>query len=163
MDIDITLIVMQIVHTLILFLVLRWLLFKPVSEFLNKRKEAVRANIDMAAQERQEAEKLRAEYEGRITDAKQDAQAILQRAHQQSIRLQEEMRNDARKEAQQLLERARTEITLQRDQAIISLRDEVVNLTIAAAGQVIGKNLDKKGQQELVKQFIEGVGQIDEN
>ena len=53
-----------------------------------------------------------------------------------------------------MLERARSEIALERDQAIAELRREFADLTIAAAEKVIGQSLDRNAHQRLIEQAL---------
>jgi len=75
--------VLTLVATLILFFVLTKLLYKPVSKMLNDRKERIKQNIDGANNLKQEAAKLKEEYELKITEAKKEAQEIIEEAEKE--------------------------------------------------------------------------------
>jgi F-type H+-transporting ATPase subunit b len=64
------------------------------------------------------------------------------------------MLEETRAEQQELLERARREIAGERDRAIAQIREEAVDLAIAAAGKVIEKNLDDSANRKLVEGYI---------
>ncbi len=53
-----------------------------------------------------------------------------------------------------MLERARTEIQLERDQAIAELRGEFADLTVSAAEKVIGQSLDRQAHQRLIDEVL---------
>ena len=59
-----------------------------------------------------------------------------------------------RQEQDQLLARARREIASERERAILDLRREAVDLSLAAAAKLVGLVLDAKSDREIVEQFI---------
>jgi F-type H+-transporting ATPase subunit b len=54
----------------------------------------------------------------------------------------------------ELLERARRDIDAERLRAIADLRREAVDLALAGASKVIGRNLDEAGNRRLVEEFL---------
>jgi F-type H+-transporting ATPase subunit b len=59
-----------------------------------------------------------------------------------------------RVEQQDMLERARRDIGIERDKAIMELRREAVDLSIAGASRVIEQNLDSDKNRKLVENFL---------
>src|SRR6266581_4336097 len=55
---------------------------------------------------------------------------------------------------QQLLERARKEIESEKEKAILELRREAVDLSIAAASKLIEANLDSDANRRLVTEYL---------
>jgi len=53
--------------------------------------------------------------------------------------------------------RARREIGLERDQAVVELRREAVELSIAAASKVIERNLDNETDRRLVRDYLQSL------
>lgn len=162
MDIDLSTVAIQILNTLVLFLILRWLLFKPVTEFLNKRKDVIQETMSQAEQSREEALLLKNNYEQKLREARNEAQQIVQTAHKQGQNQHDEMVSEAKQDAQKIRERAKAEIEMQKDQALVYLRDEMATLAVAAAGQVIGQELNHESHKQLVDQFIGRMGEADE-
>jgi len=66
----------------------------------------------------------------------------------------EEMVAKGREEQEELLARARREIALERDRAVAELRKEAVELSIAAATKVIGRNLDTEADRKMVQDYL---------
>ena len=61
----------------------------------------------------------------------------------------------AKQDAEALINRARVEIQRERDDAISEVRREFADLTIMAAGKVIDRTLDKKEHKELIDKVLE--------
>jgi F-type H+-transporting ATPase subunit b len=60
-------------------------------------------------------------------------------------------------EAGELLDRARREIVAERDRAIADMRLAAIDLAIAGASRVIGKNLDDQSNRQLVDSFLASI------
>ncbi len=65
----------------------------------------------------------------------------------------------ARKESERLKEQAVADISRERDQALASLRDQVVTLSVMLASKIIEKELDASAQTKLVDEYLKEVGE----
>jgi F-type H+-transporting ATPase subunit b len=63
----------------------------------------------------------------------------------------------ARKEAQEILTRAREDITMERDKAQVTLRNDVVALAMGIAGRVLHEELSAEKHKALVDSFLADV------
>lgn len=151
--------VTQLAATLALFLILRHFLFGPVTEFLEKRKEAVQKNIDEAETKKSEAMKLKEEYEVKIEEAKGEGKEIIETSRKRGEDLREEIVAEAKKEAQSLMTKAQKEIEREQKKAQIELKEEMVTVAMLAASKVIDKTLDEKAHKEMIDKFIDEVGE----
>ena len=57
-------------------------------------------------------------------------------------------------EQQQLLDRARRDIGEERDRAIVELRREAIDLSLAAASKLIGERLTSDTDRKLVQEYL---------
>lgn len=158
-DIKIPQIAFTIVNVLVLYAALAHFLFKPVKEFLGKREEHVRKQLAEAESSRTEAAKLAEDYEQKLATARDEARQLIETATKQAERSGTEIEAVAREQAQQLLERAQREIGLERDKALASLRDEISELTVLATGHLLGRKVDQRQDEQLVQDFLKGMGQ----
>jgi F-type H+-transporting ATPase subunit b len=60
----------------------------------------------------------------------------------------------AKADAEILIEKARQAIQSERDEAIEDLRHEFADVTIMAAGKVIGESLDKESHKKLIDKVL---------
>jgi F-type H+-transporting ATPase subunit b len=140
-------------------LVLRWLLWRPVSEFLEKRRQSVINDIEAAKEDRQRAEELVEQHKKLIEEGRREAASIIEAAGRQAEARREEILAQAQKEAEAIVQRATIEISQQRDKAVQELRQEVSALAVAVAEKMIARSLDIKDQQVLLKQAVEELGE----
>ncbi len=64
----------------------------------------------------------------------------------------------AHKENERLKQTALAEIEREREKAVAEIRMQVIDMSIAVAEKLLRRKLDMEGQQELIDQFIQEVG-----
>lgn len=151
---------LQIVNTIILFLALRHFLFKPVTNLMQSRKDEIAGNLEDAEKIKAQAEELKVTYQGKIDSAKEEAGQILKEANIKREARKEEIIQQAKEESQRIMERAQLEISREKAKAMEDLKDDMVEISLAAASMVIQKNLDDETQQKLIQEYIKEMGDV---
>ncbi len=154
LGLNLPLLLAQVINFFIVLLALRLFLYKPVLSMLDQRAQRIKDGLQAAEQSKEHAAEAEQDVARQLEDARHQGQALIAQAQEASTRIQEESRNQARREADTLLERARSEIQLERDQAIVELRKEFADITVAAAEKVIVQSLDKQAHQKLIEQVL---------
>jgi len=93
------------------------------------------------------------ERERRIQKQLEDAERTNSEA-QRLLKEREMLLAKAREEYEGLLARARKDIETEKEKAIVALRREAVELSIAAAAKVIDANLDTEANRRLVTDYL---------
>jgi F-type H+-transporting ATPase subunit b len=147
-----------IIWTLVIFGLLLAALAKwawpAILKQVEEREARILKALDDAQKANADAQHLLAEYQGQMAMAKAEAQDLLAQGRLAGDKLREEMVAKGRSEQEELLERARREIAMERDRALAELRHEAVELSIAAASKVIGRNLDTEADRRLVQDYL---------
>jgi F-type H+-transporting ATPase subunit b len=158
LNIDPKVLIIQIGGFVLLLLVFKKFLFAPVLGILQSRQDEVRGIYAAAEAENAKMEELRADYERRLADIESEARKRIQDTVKEAQGIREQLLSEARANADKIMARAEAEIGREREKVIDELRREVVDLTVAAAGRLIGKSLDEPGHRQLVDEFIRNVG-----
>ena len=153
-------ILISLANLVIIFLLLKKLLFKPVKKTLAARQAQVDKIYDDAAAAKQTAEADRAEYEQKLADVKAEAEEILTDARERADRMSEEIIGDAKDKAQAKLERAEEEIAQEKKKAMTELKNDVSALSVDIAEKLLGREIDEKDHAELIDKFI---SEVDDN
>lgn len=140
---------------IVLLLVLRKWAWGPILGALEARERRIQETLDNAAREREQAGRLLEEQRALLDAARDQAQQILADSRRASERLRTDMMEEARKQKDQIVASAREEIQHERDQALETLRREAVDLSIAAAGQVLQRSVDSAENRRLVEEYLE--------
>jgi F-type H+-transporting ATPase subunit b len=150
----------QIINFVLLLVLLRIFLYRPIVNMLDRRREKIRTDLDEADKARSQAEAAKQEYEKQLEQAREERRSIVAQANEQAERMREEILEKARAEAQQLVAKIEEETEALRRQALVGAQDEIVDLALAAAGKVVGESLDEKAHRRLIQEFIAEVGDL---
>lgn len=157
------LLITQILNFIILLVVLRLLLYKPILGMLNSRKQKIQESLEYADNVKKQAAEQQKEFERKLEETRRETQAAAQAAAQVGEKEREAILAQAREDARKLIEQAKGQIDYERKQMIADLHDEVVRLSLMAAQKVIGQSLDDHAHRQLVSDFIAQADKLDGN
>jgi F-type H+-transporting ATPase subunit b len=144
----------QVANFFVLLVILRLTLYKPILKMLDERKQKIVEGLNAAEIARAEAASAQANIQVQLDAARKDGQEIVANAQNIATRIQTDAREQAAKDREAALERARTEIQLERDQAIAVLRSEFAGITVSAAEKVINQSLDRQAHQRIIDETL---------
>ncbi|MBA3659402.1 MAG: F0F1 ATP synthase subunit B [Gemmatimonadales bacterium] len=146
------------VWTIIVFLLLLFILRKyawpAVLSAVEAREKALEDQMAEAQRNRAESARLLEEHKRLVADARTQAHQALLDARTAAENERAAAMERTRQEQDELLERARREIRDERERAIADLRREAVDLSLAAAGKLIGERLDSDADRTLVMNYL---------
>ena len=140
----------QFINFFILVAILAKFAYKPLLKVLEERRNKIASDLDEAAKARQDADKLKADYEAQIRDAQAKAQAIVDKAVKQADKEAQAQLDAIRAQIAREKQIAQTEIANEREAAIREMRKEVVTLSMAVAEKLLKKNMDTDMNAKLV-------------
>ena len=151
-------IVFTLINTLIIFLIFRFILYKPVCKILDKRKEMAAAEISEAQKAKEAAEKAEREYTARLADAKNEAAEIVKQATLRAQKREEEIVTEATQKAADIRTKAEENIEREKQRAVNEIKDEISEIVVMAAGKVVEKEISAKDNEEIISKFLNEVG-----
>ena len=144
----------QIANFIVLLVILRLTLYKPILRMLDQRREKIAEGLGAAEQARAEASDAQERIQEQLDEARGQGQEIVANAQQVATRIQEDGRQQAERDREASSERARQEIGLERDRAINDLRAEFAEITVTAAERVIRESLDDDAHQRIIEETL---------
>jgi len=154
--------VAQIISFLILFMLLRIFAWKRVLALLDARKERIAKQFKDLEDSQSKAAKLQAEYAAKLANIEAEARQKIQEALAQGRGITDEVRKHAHEEAQEIIKNAKANIQHELETAKEQLKDEIIDLTIAAAGNIIQEKLTGDGDRKLVRDFLDRMDEVDD-
>ena len=146
-------------NVLILFLILRKILFKKIIDVMDARDADIKNNIEAGEKAKEEGMKFKSEYETRIQDARDESQMIVDFARKRAEEKSDTIISEARKEAEYIKQKANNEIAKEKEQAFNNIKSETSEIAVLAASKVIEKDIDKAKHEDLIENFIKEVGE----
>jgi F-type H+-transporting ATPase subunit b len=147
----------QTFNFLILLVVLRVWVYKPIVGLLEKRRQNIAQGLEdarVAAEARANAEK---EAEKIIADANRQAGQVVAEAKDRAEVAAHDVRASAEAEAVKARDKALAEVEQERNRILGDLRGQIAGISIAAAQKLVGEALDEKRQHTLLAEFFSGV------
>ncbi|MBL4769834.1 MAG: F0F1 ATP synthase subunit B [Planctomycetes bacterium] len=144
--------------TLVIFLLalpFMWkMVFGPITQALAERDATATAAIQAAEKAGEEAEEARAAVEVALGEARVEASKLVNAAKDRAEVRERDIVDNARKESEAMIASARTAIDSEREKALSSIRDEVVNISLNAASKVLGRNVGSEDDRRMVTELV---------
>ena len=142
-----------VIFGLLLLALGKWA-WPAILKAVEEREKKIQAQIEAAEKANQDAQRVLADYQQKLAAARGEAQDLLAAGRAAGEKLREDIMARARAEHEELIDRARREIASEREKAVADLRREAVELSLAAAGKVIEKNLDTEADRRMVQEYL---------
>jgi F-type H+-transporting ATPase subunit b len=157
-------VLVSIVNFLVILYLLRRYLWGPILTVLATRAEKIREGLAMAEAAKAERERMTAEVERLLGDARREAQAISERMTKAAEAAAAEVRSQAKTEADRIRERGREDAKQLHDQALAQLRSELAGMVVLAASRVLGREVNAEQHRALIERSLdEAAAQLTEN
>jgi F-type H+-transporting ATPase subunit b len=157
-------VLVSIVNFLVILYLLRRYLWGPILTVLATRAEKIREGLAMAEAAKAERERMTAEVERLLGDARREAQAISERMTKAAEAAAAEVRSQAKTEADRIRERGREDAKQLHDQALAQLRSELAGMVVLAASRVLGREVNPEQHRALIERSLdEAAAQLTEN
>jgi F-type H+-transporting ATPase subunit b len=154
LGVNLPLLVAFLINFIILFVLLSFVLYKPVLKMLDERQARIKEGMDQTEKIRLQTSKAEEDLKLQLETARKDGQNIIAQAEQIGERLKNEARDEARKEAASLIEKAQVEIKQEREKDIKELRQQFADIAILAAEKVINESLDKAKHRKVIEEVL---------
>ena len=159
LEFHVSTILFTIINLLVLYFILRKLLFGRINAVLEQRAALVKEEISSAEESNRQAGELKTQYQEKLTDARQEAAKIVADAQNRAQRAYEGRLAQAEDDARQLCSQAEARIAADREAMLRGARNEVASLALLAAAKAAGKAMDGAGDRALVEAFLSEVGE----
>jgi len=143
-----------IINIAILFFVLRKILFRPVTKFMNERSDRIRSSIEQTDRDKVRAKELLEQYEARLGSAKAEAETIIKEARDTARQEADRIAAESRLTAIKTLQDAHQQIEAERSAALASFSADAAALVVAAAGRMLGRELNDDDNKKFALQLL---------
>ena len=152
-------IVISLANLVILFLILKKLLFKPVKKIVDKRQKEIESEYKKAEKAQAEADAIKAEWEGKMATAEAEADKIISDAVERADSRNEVMLYESREKADQIIRKAKADIERERKDARETIKKEIVDVSQTLSEQIIGREINMDDHRDLIDKAIDKIGE----
>lgn len=142
------------INFIVLLVLLRMVLYKPVVGMLDARAQRVRESMEQADAARRAAEQAEADRQALLAETRREAEQIRARADQQAKRILADA--EARAHERQQLAEQQAEVAARQieERVMAQVRLQLADLVVTAVERVTRGALDPNAQRGLVQQFL---------
>lgn len=158
LGINLAFFISQLVNFTLLAVLLYLLLYKPILNMLNQRKERIAKSMADVDAAREAAAKAQLDYDRKLTEAQREAQKIIAQAAQAGDKVGAEIKAEAQREAEAIRQKAREEAAQEKAHILAEVQSQIASLSMAATERVLGQAVDANLQRKLVDQFMAELG-----
>jgi F-type H+-transporting ATPase subunit b len=130
-----------------------------ITAMIEKRQETIRQQFEDAESAKARLEAAEKEYAEALAETRRDASRLREQAQAERAEIVEEARSEAQARVEEMLAAAEERIATERQQTILSLRNEIGELAMTLSDRIVHDSLRRDARQrKLVEDFIAGVG-----
>ena len=147
-------ILISMVNLLILTLIIKKFLYKPVKKMMDARRAAIDEDYAQAKTAREEAEQTRQNYEEAMAAAKMTGDQIIADANRTAEFRSNEIVAEARERASEIRRQAEADAVLERKKAEDEMKHEIANVSAQLTGKLLQREINEEDHRNLIDSFL---------
>lgn len=148
----------HILNVVVLFVVLRLLLYKPVLKYMKKRENTFANKIDELDNREKELIRQKEQYDSMMADAENQAAAIITKSNEMAREHAKEIIDNAKQYSREMVLRAKKEIEAEKVQTRADLKVEITDMAVKIAEKVLEREVSVEDNRKIIDEFFERVG-----
>ena len=149
------LIIWTIITFVVLLVVLRLFAWKPLLGILEERERTIRESLEQARKAKEEAEQMMAQHKEMLSKARHEMAAIIEKAQRDAEQRRTDILARAQRDAEEKGRQFSEELERQKRAAIREIREQTVDLAIAASSKLLAASLDEERHRTLLRGYLE--------
>jgi F-type H+-transporting ATPase subunit b len=150
--------VLNFINIIILFIILRSLVYKPVKKYTSVRTSAINTDMENAQAKLTEADNLKRKCDEELAAAAEIAETEKRRVLDEAENQAAEIISTAEADATAIRESAVVKAKHMTEQMMDEMRDKIADLTIQIAGRVLEREVDKGENKDIIDKYFDRVG-----
>ena len=149
-------------NLLVLFLIIKKFLFKPVQNVMAKRQAEIDEHYKTAEEAEKHALLAKEEFDKKLLSADEEAASILKEATVRADRRGEKIIEEAKEKADVIVRGAQAEAALERKKAKEGIKQEIVDVSACLSEKILEREIKQADHKKLIDSFISEIGEGDE-
>lgn len=154
-------ILVSLLNLILLFLIVKKFLFKPVNRMLSKRQQELDAQYEAADEAKRIADENKLLWDEKIESVRNEADEMLKKAQDSAKRQSESIVSKAREQADGIIRQAENQAVLEKKKAEAEIKQEIVTVSTELANKLLKREINIDDHREMIDSFIQNIG--DEN
>ncbi len=151
-------ILISLANLLLIFLILKKFLWKPVKKVMEQRQAMVDKQFADAADAEEKANADKAEWAAKLAGADDEAKSRIAAADETARRHGDRIVADAKDKAQGIIRQAEAEAELERQKAMASIKEEITSVSAELAEKLLEREVNPDDHARMIESFLDEVG-----
>jgi F-type H+-transporting ATPase subunit b len=147
-------ILIHIINIVVLFILLRMILIKPVSKFLAARTERIEGELKDAEMKKADALELKSSYEKHMETYEDEGRSVIRDSQIKASQEASAIIKEARDQAERLIAEAHEKIANEKAQALAKARTEVALLATEIAARILKREVTAVDNKTVADDFF---------
>lgn len=152
-------IVFSLLNLAILFLLAKFLFYKPVKKMLADRQKTIDDSYQRAQDAEAQANQSKEDYERKLEGAKSEADDIIKNAVATAKAREKDIISEAKTESEQIIKTAKENAELELKKAQEVIKDEIVDVSTKLTEKLLEREINIENNKDLVDSFIDEIGE----
>lgn len=152
-------ILFSLLNLVIIFLIAKFLLYKPVKKMLQNRQKTIDESYQRARDAENEANAHKEAYEEKLESAKNEANNIISGAVITAKAREKEILAGAKNEGERIVAQAKESAELEIKKAEKTIKDEIVDVSLTLTEKLLEREINEKDHDNLIDSFIDEIGE----
>ncbi len=152
---DFRMILLHALNVAVLYIILRYLLYKPVKGFMDARQKKIDGQLSAAEGSLQQAKESEAECRAMLENARKEGHTMINDAALHAKENADDIIKMAEEKAREIIKQAREDIEEEKRNLQQELKDQVSDLSVALAAQILHREVRVEDNNEVIRAFFE--------
>ncbi len=145
-------------NLLILFLLIKKFLYKPVKNMLSNRQATIDGKYSEAEAAKTQALSDKKTYEDKLSGAQSEADGIIQDATIAAREREKKIISDAKDRADGIIRQAEADAALEMKKSEESIKEQIVQVSTLLTEKMLEREISADDHKKMIDSFIEGIG-----
>ena len=155
-------ILISLCNLLILFLILKKFLYKPVRRVMQERQSALQRQYSDANEARRMAEANQKAWEEKMLGAKAQADDLLKKASERAEHRCDQMISEAREKADDIVQEAKDQAVIEHKKAQAEIKKEIVDVSAVLMEKMLGREINTEDHHAIINTVISEIGEAND-
>lgn len=146
------------INLVLVFVAVRFLLFKPVKKIIDKRKESMEAVFAENEKLNKEISEQKAKFQQTLEDTKQEVARLTLQAEANIKAKETEMLAAAHTQAKVIVDNAAKDMEMEKKRLLNEYKEKLPGLSVGIASKILGREVVGKDNDTIISQALDNWG-----
>jgi F-type H+-transporting ATPase subunit b len=151
-------IILTMLNFILLVVLMRAILFKPLLRYLDERSKRIAESIRQAEENKKQAEEMVLDRDSLIQDARLKASEIVEKSKALASDESREIIRDARVQAQAIVDSTRDALLSESEKIKYDLRRDIATMVVRLSEQVLAREIQENDQKDIIERGLKTLG-----